>query len=302
MEGWKSGEMNYYLIPGTGIYGGIKVAAGFAEALNRLGAPCCLATPDGTAPAWFQASVATVSHDTALASARVSDNILFSLPHDYPKLKSTAARLVFHCQGTDPLIDPILADPNVALLSCWPQATTYMHDKSGRNPIEVGLSISPCFFYDGAPKLHGTVAFMPRRGRDIAAACQAALPNLRFVPVKDATEADVARVMKSSEYYLATAVNEWFGLPAFEAMAAGCVVLSVPVLGGMDYLRNDSNALVVEPEQLPARLAWISADERHDIRARLRDHAVATAHLFRPAEFHRRLTTLLKSELSYLQT
>lgn len=293
--------MNYYFIPGTGIYGGIKVGCGFAEALGRLGAPCCIATPDGTTPSWFRTSVATVSHDVALAATRTSDNILFSLPHDYSTLKGAAGRLIFHCQGTDPLIDPILSDPNVALLSCWPQATSYIRAKASRDPIEVGLFISRCFFYDGTPKQHGTVAFMPRRGSRIAEACQAANPGLRFVPIDGASEDDAAHIMKSAEYFLATAVNEWFGLPAFEAMAAGCAVLSVPVIGGMDYLVDGDNALLATPEQLPARLAGLSATGQHGLRARLRDRGAATACTFRSSEFNRRLATLLRNELSFLQ-
>jgi len=293
--------MNYYFVPGTGIYGGIKMAFRFAESLTRLGTRCCVATPDGTAPAWFRSSVATLSHQEALARIRASENLLFSLPHDYPSVKNSVGRLVFHCQGTDPLIDPILADPNVTLLSCWPQATAYMRDKSGRDPVEVGLCISDVFFQDGTPKRHGSVAFMPRRGREIAEACQAANPGLRFVPIDGDSEEDTARILKSSEYFLATAVNEWFGLPAFEAMAAGCVVLSVPVIGGMDYLADEHNALVAPPGDLPARLAWIADANATALRARLRDHGRVTASRFRRSEFERRLATLLQYELSYLQ-
>jgi len=293
--------MNYYFIPGTGIYGGIKVACRFAELLTRLDAPCCIATPDGAAPSWLQSSVSVLSQDNALSAARSSDNILFSLPHDYPRLRTAPSRLVFHCQGTDPLIDPILTDPGVALLSCWPQATSYIKEKSGRQPIEVGLPISSCFFYRGAPKRAGTVAFMPRRGAEIAEACRALLPGLQFIPIDGATEDHTARLLQSAEFFLATAVNEWFGLPAFEAMAAGCVVLSVPVLGGMDYLVDGDNALVTEPQHMPERLAWISDPGRRLLRAQLRDRGIVTAQAFRLLECERRLALLLAGELSYLR-
>lgn len=289
--------MNYYFLPGTGIHGGIKVGFQFAQMLAEHGAPMVVVTPDGRAPHWFDAAVAVISRPAALAAIRPSDVILFSLPHDYAEIRSTGARMIFHCQGTDPLIDAILADPDVALLSCWEQADSYMRERSGRPPIAVGIAISDCFFYDGRPKLADQLAYMPRRGVEIADAARVACPGLRFLPIAGASESETAAAMQQSAYFLATSVGEWLGLPALEAMAAGCVVVSVPVLGGMEFLRDGETALVVPADRIGGALADLAQRNAASLRSRIRDNAAAIAHQYRLNKQFRRLKTLLGGTL-----
>lgn len=289
--------MNYYFLPGVGIYGGIKVGFQFAQMLAELGAPIAVATPEGRAPDWFRASVPVTTQAAALAAAGPDDAILFSLPHDFVRLKTSPARLVFHCQGTDALIDPILIDPTVALLACWPQALDYIGERAGRPPIAVGIAISDCFRFDGRPKRAGDVAFMPRRGAAIAEAARLACPDLNFVAIDGAGEAQAAAIMKRSEYYLATAVAEGFGLPALEAMAAGCVVVSVPTVGGMLYLRDGDTAVIATAEAVPARLAALAQPEQAALRGRLRDGGLALARQFSRSHQLAHLRSLLDGEL-----
>ncbi|MDR3467165.1 MAG: glycosyltransferase [Xanthobacteraceae bacterium] len=272
--------MNYYFLPGVGIFGGIKVGFQFAEILASLGLKVVVATPGGEAPRWFSSSAPIVDRDLALRHLTPDDVAIFSLPHDHAALRETGARLVFHCQGTDPAIDPIVADPAVIPLACWPQARDYM-TSAGRNPIEVGISISDGFYYDGAPKHARRVAYMPRRGLDIAESCMASSSNLEFVPVSGMHEAEVAALMKSASYFLATSEREWFGLPALEAMAAAAVVVTVPTLGGMDYLNSGTNCVVADSADLPAALARTAHPAAAQLRARLRSGATAVASRYR---------------------
>ena len=196
-----------------------------------------------------------------LANACPSDTLVFSLPHDYPILKATGARLIFHCQGTDPLIDPVLHDRDVTILTCWEQAARYARTVAGREAIDVGISIPDIFFYDGAAKDPYLVAFMPRRGAMIAERAMKQAHHLRYVPIDNDTEEVCAATLKRSGFFLATAVGEWSGLPALEAMAAGCVVVSVPVVA-MEHLRDGDTACVVEPARLPMVLDDISREAR----------------------------------------
>ena len=78
--------MNYYFLPAHTIFGGIKAGVQFAQLLTDLSAPCAVATPDGEAPDWFDASVPVLSQAQALERIESSDWILFSLPHDYARL------------------------------------------------------------------------------------------------------------------------------------------------------------------------------------------------------------------------
>lgn len=291
-----------YFLPDPGIYGGIKVGYQFAELLSELGVRTVVASPGGKAPQWFKTSVAVVDEREALRQASGRDHIIFSLPYDYDRLRQTPARLVFHCQGTNPLHDPTFEDPDCLILTCWEQAARYVRENFGRRPIEVGIALSDCFFGSPYLKFSGRVAFMPRRGGETALACLRACPDLVFQPIDQLAEGPVSEIMARSEYYLATAEREWFGLPALEAMAAGCLVLSVPVLGGMDYLRDGDNCLVADPGEMPERLRWIAAPENARLRERIRHRARATAGPYRLSVQRRRLSQLLRSELGELLT
>lgn len=289
-----------YFLPGTGIFGGIKAGFRFADALDGLGLPIVVATPDGDAPAWFSTSVPILSHSEALARLSPQDPVVFSLPHDYPWLRTIGHPLVFHCQGTDQLIDPIIADPEVLVLTCWQQAHDYVREHAGRDAIDVGISVGDAFFYAGEPKREGRVAFMPRRGGGLVASARAHCPSLEFVPIEGLDEAATARTMQGSDYFLATSVDEWFGLPSLEAMAAGCVVVSVPVLGGMEYLSSGRTAIVTEPEALGQALAAIADAGRRADRLRLRHAGLARARAYRQRMHAQRLAELLAGPLAVL--
>jgi glycosyltransferase involved in cell wall biosynthesis len=292
--------MNIYFLPGTGIFGGIKTGYQLAALLDELGARSIVATPDGQAPQWFRTSVATVSHAMARSLLDGRSNVLFSLPHHHAMMKEVADRLIFHCVGTDPLIDPVIADPQVSTLTSWPQAFAYVMERTGRAPLEVGIAVSPCFYYDGTAKVAGTVSYMPRRGSDVAERAMRANPRLRFVAIENANEDRVADILKRSDFFLATAVGEWFGLPAFEAMAAGALVVTVPVVGGMDYLRHDVNCIVADPAELPMRLREFSAPAFAARRALMRSQARATASLLHVDRQRRMLRSLRDGPLGHL--
>ncbi|MFO0407885.1 MAG: glycosyltransferase [Labrys sp. (in: a-proteobacteria)] len=268
--------MNVYFLPGMGIFGGIKVGFQFADALAAAGVRVAVATPDALAPTWLRSMTPPIDRDAALAGLRRDDVALFSLPQDYPVLKATPARLVFHCQGTASEIDAILADPTVTVLTCWDQARGYAK-QHGRRSINVGIGISEAFFYDGMPKYRNTASFMPRRGAAIVADVARSLPGLDFVAIDGRHEDDAAHIMKRSLAYLATSIGEWFGLPALEAMAAGCVVVSVPVLGGREYLHPNHNCLVAEPADFPEVVKRLMSRDASALRDRLRRQAMATA-------------------------
>ena len=292
--------MNYYFLPGHTIFGGIKVGFQLTQLLNELGAPSVVATPGGLAPDWFRVRTAVVSQEWVLANIRTSDWILFSLPHDYARLKPLHGNLVFHCNGTDPLIDPIVADRGVAQLTCWQQATDYLQER-GAEPVDVGISISDVFYYSGLPKQEKTVCYMSRRGADVAAQAARINAALSFTAIDGLSEAGVSEVMQRSSFYLATAEGEWFGLPAIEAMAAGCIVVSVPVLGGVEYLRSGTNCIVSAAHEVGPALRDISSDSQGTRRYSMRLKAAATAGGYRLSRQRSVLRTLLQGPLAYLR-
>ena len=290
--------MLYYFVPDTTIFGGIKVAYQFVDALNALGVPAVIASPEGRAATWFSSHAAVVDAAAVRESFRPEDIAVFSLPHDYAWLRELPWQLFFHCQGTDPLIDPILADSTVRVLTCWGQATKYVLAHGVRDPLETGISIPPCFAYTGEPKFEHAVAYMPRRGTELCAAVKRQYGTLQYFAIDGMNQSEVARVMKHCSIYLATAEGEWFGLPALEAMSAGCLVVSVPVLGGMEYLDDGVNCRMAGPRDFTAAFGDLLNDSNACLRFRMRQAAIATASRYTTEMMMRRLSALLDGPLS----
>lgn len=288
--------MIYYFLPSPGLHGGVKVGCQFTELLITLGLRAVVALPNGIAPAWFRMSVPVVDASVAAGALRPSDTVIITWPPDYERFKGCGARLVNHCQGTDEAMYPIFADPDVEILTCWSQATKFLRDQFGRQCLEVGIYVSDDFFFRGAPKYDNVVAYMPRRGYPLARTCMRACSDVDFVAIDGLGEADVSRILQNAGIFLATSVGEQFGLPALEAMAAGCLVVSVPVKGGMEYLRDGENCLMAEPENLAARLQWLTRPENAGRRAAMRHSALATAWRYRREVQMKRLRVLLPSQ------
>lgn len=290
--------MNYYVLPGAGIYGGIKVGFQFCDILAALGLRVLVVTPEGEAPDWFATATPVIARSAFEARVSARDTVFFSLPHDYAWLSRLPGRRVFHCQGTDPLIEPVIADESLALLSCWKQANDFMAAKTGRPVIDVGISISDIFYYDGEPKGERVVSYMPRRGEEIATAARRVARHFAYQPIKDRNEPDCAWLLKTSDYYLATARNEGFGLPALEAMAAGAVVLSVPVNGGVEYLHDGRNCIVDDDGDFAPILSKLAHPSSDRLREALRHHGIATAYGYRRAAHVRKIKAALSGPLA----
>jgi glycosyltransferase involved in cell wall biosynthesis len=290
----------YYFLPDRGIFGGVKVAFQLVETLCSLGVPAVAVLPDGHAPQWFASRAPVVSEAEALARLGPRDWKMITWPPDHARLKPLPGRMACHCQGTDVRMDAIFADRDVLLLTCWEQAARCARDGFGRSPVEIGIALPERFLFAGERKRDGLVAYMPRRGMDLVRACMRTARDIAFDGIDGADEAEVSRRLKRAGIFLATAIGEQFGLPALEAMAAGCVVLSVPVKGGMEFLRDGDNCVVAAPEDLPRRLVEIAAPVGARWRALLRQRGVATAARYLPAFQRRRLATLLAGELREL--
>lgn len=92
-------------------------------------------------------------------------------------------------------------------------------------------------------------------------------------------QGEVAEVLQASDLFLDMSDYQAFGRTGLEAMACGCVPL-LPVFGGAgEFARHWDNALVVDTRSdaviLDAARAFLDADPA--VRARMRDHAIATA-------------------------
>jgi hypothetical protein len=291
--------MLYYFVPDASMSGGIKVAYQFVDALNALGVPAVIASPGGMASTWFQSHAAVIDATDARRNFHTEDIAVFSFPQDYSALRELPGQLVFHCRETSPLIGPILADSRVQVLTCWRRATEHVRAHGVLDPIEVGVSIAPCFAYTGEPKFEYAAACMPRQGAELCEAVQRAYGFMRYIAIDGLSESEVARVMKYSSIFLATDEEEWFGLPALEAMSAGCIVVSVPVQGGMEYLEDGINGRVARSGDFVSAVGQLLQEQSDILRFRMRQAAVATARGYTQERMLQRLSEQLHGPLSH---
>jgi hypothetical protein len=269
--------MIYYFLPGTGIFGGIKMGYQLVDSLNALGVPACVASPEGEAAQWFSSQAPVVDRAEVMAQWVSSDTAIFSHPDDYLELRQHCDRLIFHCQGTDPTIDSFVSDATLTTIACWRQAHEYLSAR-GATPFTVGLGIPSAFFYSGEPKQINSLSFMPRRGGDFIERTLEGLEGWNTSPVDAVHELKVAEQLKRSSHFLASSPGEWFGLPALEALAAGCVVLSPEVLGGSEYLHHTETALVGDWPDLREFLSTKRLSPQEE--AELSQRGVAMAHTY----------------------
>lgn len=270
-----------YVLPGTGIYGGVKKGFHCADILANAGHPCVVATPDGARPTWFATACAVMTHEALARDCRPDDVILFSCPADAPFVDALPARRkILHMQGANTAADHALFDARRGYeFISHGLHMTYELQRHGRVAPYVPIGIPDVFRWRGEPKVPLRIAVMPRKGGALMAAVRAALPPAsQLIPIDDLPEPNVADVMKRADVFLAISASEAFGLPPLEAMCARCCVVGFPGIGGFEFMRHGETAHVVangNAEALIAALRHVCAAPAY--RDALRERAAAVS-------------------------
>lgn len=103
-------------------------------------------------------------------------------------------------------------------------------------------SIDPAVFFPREKKRQ--ISFMPRKHPEDAQQVinilkfRGALRGFGIVPIDNADEIEVARILGESLIFLSFGYPEGFGLPAAEAMASGCATIGYHGMGGREFLRQ----------------------------------------------------------------
>lgn len=250
----------YYVLPGTGIYGGIKKGFHCADLLTASGHPCAVATPDGSGPTWFETSCEVIPHAHLVRDCRPEDTVLFSCPSDSGFVDALPARRkVVHMQGANTPADHRLFDRarGYELISHGLHMTYELH-RHGRVAPSVPMGIPEVFRWRGEEKTPLRIAVMPRKGGEALDAVRAALPRgSELACIDGAPEAEVASRLKRADVFLAISPDEAFGLPPLEAMCAGCCVVGYPGIGGFEFMRHRDTAHVVANGDLEGLIAGL---------------------------------------------
>jgi hypothetical protein len=271
----------YYVLPGNGIYGGIKKGFHCADMLSASGHPCAVATPDGARPSWMDTRCEVLTHARLLRGCRPDDAILFSCPADAPFVDALPARRkIVHMQGANTPADHALFDRarGYELISHGLHMT-YEVQRHGRVAPYVPIGIPDVFHWQGEPKVPLRIVVMPRKGSEVLSAVRAALPHASELHCIDGvSEGEVAHQMKSADVFLAISPSEAFGLPPLEAMCAGCCVVGFPGIGGFEFMRHMETAHVVANGDVEALIVALrEVCDAPAYRDALRRRAVALA-------------------------
>jgi glycosyltransferase involved in cell wall biosynthesis len=92
------------------------------------------------------------------------------------------------------------------------------------------------------------------------------------------SEQDMANIYQQCDVLLKLSSVESFCYPAIEAMASGCLVIISKVKGGIDYIRNNVNALVLDngsKQEILSKLEQIQFDP--ELARRLRENGYITS-------------------------
>ncbi len=240
--------MLYYVLPGAGIYGGVKKGFHCADLLTEAGHPCTVATPEAERPAWFPTRCDVITHDALRERCRREDTLLFSCPADAPLVDALpAGRKIVHMQGANTPADHALFDParGYEFVSHGLHMTHELL-RHGRVAAAVPMGIPDVFRWRGEAKRPLRIAVMPRKGAATLDAVRGSLPPGAELALLDGlAEHEVAAALKGSDVFLAISPDEAFGLPPLEAMCAGCCVVGYPGVGGFEFLRHRDTAWVV---------------------------------------------------------
>jgi len=288
----------YYVLPGVGIYGGVKKAFQCVDFLTRLDLPARIATPGGEVVNWFEHGAQTVAREDVPDLATSEDILLFSLPQDAAfVLDVPASRRIVHMQGANTSADSelIARYPQFDFISHGHHMSMKLSEQGVAAPY-VPNSVSAVFETGDRFYVSSTVAVMPRKGHDVLDWLAEELgESVRFTVIDGQTERQTAKLLQAADIFLAISAHEAFGLPALEAMAAGCCVIGYPGDGGYEFMHHGTSAHVVPNGDRQGLLEALRfCLDRPRYRDHLRRGGARIAALYTPAREQRCLYAALR--------
>jgi glycosyltransferase involved in cell wall biosynthesis len=273
----------YYLCPDHGVpSGGIRTIYRHVDILNRAGLrSAVLHHRDGYNCRWFEHSTRTVG----APSVRLSPNDLLVVPEIYGPFLGRLPRdlrLVGYNQNAYltfqhlPPTRPLSYDAFEAVLTVSPNSADYLRFAfPGREVSVVDYAIDPAVFYPSKQLPARRIAVMPRKRPDdamhVLRLLGDRLQGWEVVTIENASERETATLLRSSPIFLAFGRQEGFGLPAAEAMAAGCYVIGFPGFGGRELFDSSFSKPAEDGDVLSVASAaaeWIARYEQDPLAVR----------------------------------
>lgn len=226
--------------------GGVKVIYQAVGGLRRRGIDAYVAASGGVPP-WLEGSAAVegvaildVSRNQSLGA----DDLYVATdaigPHRMPMLLRRPERRVLFIQNHNALVANATVDwsllRHIRCLTVSEFSRRNLIDEAGFREVAVvqpGIDLS--VFRPARQKRH-RIAYMPRKRPHLAERLKARTRHaIEWLSIDGRSEAETAALLAESTIFLNLGKGEGFGLPALEAMAAGCVVCGFAGEGTTDF-------------------------------------------------------------------
>ena len=143
--------------------------------------------------------------------------------------------------------DPYVGKDILGVMTVSSDSESYLKtafSSHGLPILRVHNSLNPIFSASAHTK-EELLAYMPRKNADDAhqvlsiLSLRGSLHQWTVVKIEDMTQEEVASVLKKAAIFLSFGHPEGFGLPALEAMGAGCVVIGYHGMAGREFFHHE---------------------------------------------------------------
>jgi hypothetical protein len=265
----------YFICPDYDVpSGGVRVIYRHVEHLRDAGIPAAVVHTSPTfRPTWFASDVPVVSTDAV--DPTPAD--LLVIPEIYgPGLATIAPgipKAVFN-QNAYKTFDGYSADPYelttpyghpeivAAVVVSEDNAAYLRHGFPNLTVRRTINAVDPQLFHPQRKRRR--IAYMPRKNRDQALqvlrllAFRGLLDDVELTALDGVAQTRVAALLRETLIFLSFGAPEGFGLPAAEAMAAGCAVVGYHGMGGREFFTDD----IAVPVEQGDIVAFAAAVER----------------------------------------
>jgi len=275
--------------------GGTKILYSHVQHLVRHGYPAFIVhnQADFTLP-WMRSTIPTLYVEKGF-DLLPGDVVV--IPEDHGSaleaFRTTPVKKFVFCQSYIYVFGPLRDDRSwghfdVTGVFCSSETVRdFIQLAFNRRDVPIVHNGIPLDVFKPAPKKL-QIAYMPRKRFAELEFIKNLFPRLNerhrdipWVPIENADEATVARVLGESAIFLATGLYEGFGLPPLEAMACGCLVVGFHGYGGLEYAKPKNGfwcqeGALIECTRTLARVVSLIDEDREEIR-QVREAALRTA-------------------------